>query len=203
VSEITGREVLLDKAKGLVMGDRNKVYDDPIDNFGRIVDLWNPYLEAIFGEREVQPHDVAILNILQKIARIAHTPDHADSWVDIAGYAACGWDCVVAESLEETEWEPTGEEAPLDVVKVLSKFRYSNMDIYVVSEAMFLDGENREEVERWLLANNQVVEETSSLFDTEYVGTWVVRHNWGNKAHSLTWGWTPDRFSETFEVVRG
>jgi hypothetical protein len=102
VSDITGREVLLDKARELVMGDRNKVYDDPVDNFGRIVDLWSVYLDSV-GDRELEPHDVAILNVLQKVARIAYTPDHADSWVDIAGYAACGWDCVVDESFVEPE----------------------------------------------------------------------------------------------------
>jgi hypothetical protein len=27
-----------------------------------------------------------------KVARLMHTPGHVDSWVDIAGYAACGAD---------------------------------------------------------------------------------------------------------------
>lgn len=34
------------------------------------------------------PTDIAILNILQKTARLAINPTHIDSVVDIAGYAA-------------------------------------------------------------------------------------------------------------------
>ncbi len=34
--------------------------------------------------------DVAVMGALIKVARLAETPDHEDSWVDLAGYAACG-----------------------------------------------------------------------------------------------------------------
>ncbi len=36
-----------------------------------------------------EPRDVAMLMILLKIARLAETPNHRDSIVDIIGYAAC------------------------------------------------------------------------------------------------------------------
>lgn len=34
------------------------------------------------------PHDVCIINILQKISRLQETPGHYDSLVDIAAYTA-------------------------------------------------------------------------------------------------------------------
>jgi hypothetical protein len=40
--------------------------------------------------------DVAIFEIMVKVARLAETPDHFDSWTDIAGYAACGARCANA-----------------------------------------------------------------------------------------------------------
>jgi hypothetical protein len=28
--------------------------------------------------------------VVTKVARLVQTPDHLDSWVDVAGYARCG-----------------------------------------------------------------------------------------------------------------
>ena len=65
---------------------RQAVYGSPVPNFERIRDLWNAYMqESLFTTV-----DVAILMTLVKVGRLIETPDHADSWVDIAGYAACG-----------------------------------------------------------------------------------------------------------------
>ncbi len=85
----TDRQQLLDDAAELIHGDRNKMYDSPTKNFERIAALWSAYLD-----HEVTVADVAILNVLQKIARLHHSPTHYDSWVDVAGYAACGWEAV-------------------------------------------------------------------------------------------------------------
>ncbi len=82
---MTDRQQLLNDAAVLIHGDRNKTYDTPTKNFERIAQLWSAYLD-----HEVSVADVAVLNVLQKIARLMHTPGHYDSWVDIAGYAACG-----------------------------------------------------------------------------------------------------------------
>lgn len=98
--ELNGREDVLLTANELVNGgDRNRDYDDPIDNFTRTASLWNAYLDGIDG-RPLEPHDIAALNILQKLSRLQHTPNHRDSWVDIAGYAGCGWDCIVTRPPE-------------------------------------------------------------------------------------------------------
>lgn len=82
---------ILEQAQALVYGDRNKAYGHPKANFQNIADLWNAYLQirAQGGASRpiLQPLDIAVLNILQKIARLGTNPTHMDSWIDIAGYA--------------------------------------------------------------------------------------------------------------------
>lgn len=82
---------LLDKAKEAV-ADRGLNYGKPEDNFARIAAFWNVYLRSAgVVDRDVfGPADVAQMMVLMKMARIQNQPDHLDSWVDIAGYAACG-----------------------------------------------------------------------------------------------------------------
>ena len=79
------RQELLDTAAKITKGAREKNYGSPEDNFGRIAELWSTYLGW-----DVSASDVAAMMVLMKVARIAHDPKHIDSWVDIAGYAACG-----------------------------------------------------------------------------------------------------------------
>lgn len=54
---------------------------------------------SILFERQFTPHDVALAMICLKLSRITWTPGQMDSWVDIAGYAACGWECSVEEAI--------------------------------------------------------------------------------------------------------
>ena len=81
------RAALLAEARAAVNGARNDSYDEPESNFERIAALWSAYLG-----REITPTDVAVMNVLQKVGRLMYSPTHWDSWVDIAGYAACGAD---------------------------------------------------------------------------------------------------------------
>ena len=87
------REECLDAAAKAVLTDRAREYGHPEDSFGLIAALWSRYTE-----REISSADVAVMMILLKIARIEGNPRHADSWVDIAGYAACGAECAAAMS---------------------------------------------------------------------------------------------------------
>lgn len=80
-------EVLLG-AEALVNGDRNVQYGDPRADFRRTAAMWAAYLGT-----DVAPHDVAALMALLKVSRIRWSPSKLDSWTDLAGYAACGWDC--------------------------------------------------------------------------------------------------------------
>jgi len=84
------RSSTLDQAKQAVMSDRNTDYDDPEDNFNHIADMWNAYLR---NDITLDAVDVANLMILVKLARITTSPKKQDHWVDVAGYAACGYGC--------------------------------------------------------------------------------------------------------------
>ena len=81
------RTAVLEAALAAVNGERNASYSEPADNFGRTAQLGSAYLTV-----EISAIDVAVLMVLLKVARLMHTPGHHDSWVDIAGYAACGAD---------------------------------------------------------------------------------------------------------------
>lgn len=85
------RGELLDKAKAVTNGDREEHYGSPEDNFATIADLWETYLGRCKDVNiAITPDDVAAMMILLKVARLAWDNTHEDSWVDIAGYAACG-----------------------------------------------------------------------------------------------------------------
>ena len=79
------REILSDAAV-CVCSDRNLMYGEPEDNFDVIAAMWSAYLGM-----PVTASDVAAMMILFKVARIATAEKPSrDSYVDIAGYAACG-----------------------------------------------------------------------------------------------------------------
>lgn len=79
------RKDLLAKAAAVTQGERQTNYGNPEDNFKRIADYWTLYLK-----RHITSTDVAKMMILMKLARLDTNPKHDDSWLDIAGYAACG-----------------------------------------------------------------------------------------------------------------
>lgn len=82
-------KTILDEASEIVTGARRKAYGHPENNFGRIAALWNNYLDLKPNGREsITPQDVALMMILMKVARLMESPDHRDSLVDLAGYAA-------------------------------------------------------------------------------------------------------------------
>lgn len=82
------REEILNKAKECVCGHREQDYGTPESNFQIIANLWNSYL--FDNEEVISPTDVAIMMVLLKVARIKNGGGTGDSFVDIAGYAACG-----------------------------------------------------------------------------------------------------------------
>ena len=79
------REEFLDTAKKYISGPRANAYGDPKDNFGMVADMWAAYKKV-----EFTAHDVAVMMILLKTARLGFNPDSFDGWTDIAGYAALG-----------------------------------------------------------------------------------------------------------------
>lgn len=90
----TPRQQLLEEATRITTQDRNKDHGNPEDNFRHIAGFWGTYLTASAGHEIIlTPQDVAHMMMLQKIARLATNPQHLDSLVDVAGYAACAEDC--------------------------------------------------------------------------------------------------------------
>lgn len=78
----------LQKASQLIAGDRDAQYGGPSENFDRIAKIWS----VIFGI-PVTTEDVAMAMVAVKVARYASKSGfQPDTWVDIAGYAGCGFE---------------------------------------------------------------------------------------------------------------
>jgi 2-keto-4-pentenoate hydratase len=73
---------------------RGAVYGTPENNFGNIAAFWSIYLTERTGQQiNLSPADVAYMNGLQKMARLARTPEHEDSALDAATYVLLGLGC--------------------------------------------------------------------------------------------------------------
>lgn len=75
---------ILDEAKALVGGDRASDYGDFKDNADGLAKLWSVVLGS-----PVPVEKVPLMLIMLKAVRLAHSPTHRDSWVDLAGYVEC------------------------------------------------------------------------------------------------------------------
>ena len=90
------RADILQAAEKCVCGQREQDYGTPENNFKAIAELWEAYLNKACTRGvnvRVEAKDVAAMMALLKIARIAAGGGNADSWIDLAGYAACGAEC--------------------------------------------------------------------------------------------------------------
>jgi len=94
------RPEILDTAKKCVCGQREQDYGNPENNFARIAALWNAYL----GHDEVSPVDVAMMLALLKVARIKTGTGTEDSFVDLAGYAACAGEIATQQKREAEDF---------------------------------------------------------------------------------------------------
>ncbi len=97
------RAEILEQARVCVTGERERDYGSPENNFETIGLLWGIYLNAahpeelkMFPVNGITPKDVAAMMALLKIARIA-TGNNPDSFIDLAGYAACGGEIATQE----------------------------------------------------------------------------------------------------------
>lgn len=85
----------LDEAKKAVT-TRSNAYGTPGDNFARAAALW----QVVLGPKlcgDLSAVDIALCLAALKMARLIETPEHGDSWADLAGYAACGAEVIGAE----------------------------------------------------------------------------------------------------------
>jgi nucleoside 2-deoxyribosyltransferase len=83
-------KTILQEADDAVNGPRQRDYDHPLDNFARIAGMWSYLFECQQCKQPVQISEEqhALAMILVKVARLMHSPNHRDSQVDLAGYAA-------------------------------------------------------------------------------------------------------------------
>lgn len=88
-------EALREAAK-IISGERNKQYGDPEDNFERTAKIWSVILGI-----HISNEDVAMMMIGLKVARYASKSGfQEDTWIDIAGYAGCGYEVGYLDSLK-------------------------------------------------------------------------------------------------------
>lgn len=93
---VESRERCIQLLSDAVMKDRAREYGNPEDSFNEISRLWSWYLG-----KDVSALDVSIMMILLKMARCKCNPAHLDNFVDIAGYAVCGYG--ITDRLESSD----------------------------------------------------------------------------------------------------
>lgn len=98
------RSEILEAARRCVCGEREQDYGTPENNFETIGLLWGVYLRAAHPEfAKVMPingitaKDAGTMLALLKVDRIA-TGSSPDSFIDLAGYAACAGEIVTERS---------------------------------------------------------------------------------------------------------
>jgi len=110
-SEFPIRVQALREAARIVNGQRDMQYGGPEDNFDRIAKIW-----SVVFSREFTTEDVAMAMVAMKLARFASNSGfQPDTWVDIAGYAGCGFEVgrkLVVESDKMNE--PKSDRKPLE-----------------------------------------------------------------------------------------
>lgn len=104
------RTEILKQASAAVSGDRDKTHGSPEESFALIAALWSADLGI-----KVSAADVARLMVLFKAARAKGNPQHADNWIDIAGYAACGGGIAANDGVTRFNQGPAPGYGPLDV----------------------------------------------------------------------------------------
>ena len=93
----TLRVEALREAARIISGERNKQYGNPENNFERTAKIWSVILGI-----QISNEDVAMMMIGLKVARYASKSGfQPDTWVDIAGYAACGYEVGSLESKKD------------------------------------------------------------------------------------------------------
>ena len=111
------REEILNEAEKCVCTDRNQQYGEPEDNFSVIAQLWEPYIRTkcvnLGADVDVSAEDVANMMVLFKVGRAATANEQkADTYIDIAGYAACAGEIATGKPCYSPDMEM--EEIPCE-----------------------------------------------------------------------------------------
>ena len=95
----------LDEAKRLINSDRNEEYGEPVENFLDIAEMMTVLIRPILksGAR-VRVEHVAMMMMAVKLSRMTTSPDKADTWIDICGYAGTGYEAMeIMNGIEHSE----------------------------------------------------------------------------------------------------
>lgn len=84
---------VLEEALSITKQARNQDYGPPQEDFEKQARMWSVILGI-----EVKPHQIAMCMMASKLCRATVSPEKRDHWVDLAGYARCGWMCVDGDS---------------------------------------------------------------------------------------------------------
>lgn len=103
----------LDQASALINGDRDKEYGDPKENFDRFRAMVNAFLGKRI-EGGLTATDVSAVLSMLKLSRLAHDPNKLDSWRDLVGYGALGFEMAALEAVESSDIQtPTETTKPV------------------------------------------------------------------------------------------
>ena len=137
----TTRSSVLAEASTIVNGARADQYGGPEDSFKNIARLWSAYLTEANYTVTLKPEDIALMMTLLKVARLSNSPDHRDSWVDIAGYAACGAEIALQPLAPRAETLSRGSNAADEYAKGAMESAQSNQRFDSVWDALDIDPE--------------------------------------------------------------
>jgi len=79
------RDQVLAEACAIITTSRAETHGSYEENYTRLAGMWSAYLGV-----PVSVVDVTNMLVMLKIARARTKPKHADNWIDMVGYAACG-----------------------------------------------------------------------------------------------------------------
>lgn len=123
------RKEILTLVEESVCKNRQDIYGPPEDSFSTIADFWSVYLSR-HPQGALQPHDVAAMMALMKIARIVANPAHMDNWVDLTGYGACGGETAPQPPQQATPTDtcsPATSRSPADGLSLDEIFEVSTL----------------------------------------------------------------------------
>lgn len=84
------KTTILAEAAQTIAGPREQEYGSKLQNFTQIAMMVQGYLAPkLLPDSRVTPEDIAVIMMQVKLARLAKSPDHKDSILDVAGYAGC------------------------------------------------------------------------------------------------------------------
>lgn len=113
------REETLRRAIECVTGKREQDYGKVENNFSTIAKFWTIFLRPVLKPHEsISPVQVALMMGLLKIGRLSSGTATEDSFIDLAGYAACAAELLEKEKITDLLEEPVDPYEPSEVLTI-------------------------------------------------------------------------------------